>query len=156
MESSLQVMRQSHVSEPKRSRYFRSIYSYCSSLALLAATAASAQENPVQPPQASTSSAAATAPATKKAELGWLKGKWVFDQEFTEKKYSESKPAEGLTALANGLVYPQLVSKLKGSNVSFKEGEMIMTTADGNGKAYAITIIDPPNSDSVTIKDKDG
>jgi hypothetical protein len=149
-------MRPSHVSEPKRSRYFRSTYSYCCSLALLAASAALAQENPAQPPRASASTAAATASATKNPELGWLKGKWVFDQEFTEKKYSESKPAEGLTALANGLVYPQLVSKLKGSNVSFQEGEMIMTTADGNGKAYAITVIDPPDSDSVTIKDKDG
>jgi len=95
-------------------------------------------------------------PAAKSADIGWLKGKWVFDQEFTEKKYGERKPAEGLTALTNGLIYPQLVSKLKGAQVTFKENEMVMTTADGNGKAYAITVIDAASPDAVTLKDKDG
>ena len=115
-----------------------------------------AQQSPGQQREPATAGANAPAAAGKARDLGWLKGKWVFDEEFTEKKYGESKSAEGLTALANGLVYPQLVSKLKGSRIAFKEGEMVMTTADGNGKAYEITVIDPPDADSVTIKDKDG
>ena len=90
------------------------------------------------------------------AGISWLKGKWVFDQDFTEKKYAQGKQPEGLDAIGNGLIYPQLVEKLKGSRISFNDGELIMTTADGNGKSIEFKVIEAPDPSSVTLKHSDG
>jgi hypothetical protein len=86
----------------------------------------------------------------------WLRGKWVFDEEQTQKKYAAAKPAEGLDAVRHGLVYPQLVEQLKGARVTVTDSEVVMTTRDGNGKAFPFQLLEAANGESVTLKQSDG
>jgi len=85
----------------------------------------------------------------------WLQGKWIFDEEHTQQKYSEAKPREGLDAVRHGLVYPQLVEQLKGAHVTVTDKEVVMTTKDGNGKAFPYQVLEL-SDDSVTLKQNDG
>jgi hypothetical protein len=86
----------------------------------------------------------------------WLRGKWVFDEEHTQKKYSEAKPPEGLEAVRHGLVYPQLVEQLKGAQLTVTEKEAIMTTKHGNGKAIPYEVLENAADKSATLKENDG
>jgi hypothetical protein len=91
------------------------------------------------------------------AGISWLKGKMGLRPGFlTEKKYVQGKQPEGLDAIGNGLIYPQLVEKLKGSRISFNDVKLIMTTADGNGKSIEFKVIEAPDASSVTLKHSDG
>jgi hypothetical protein len=94
------------------------------------------------------------APAAVAAE--WLRGKWTFDAEYTQKKYNEAKKPEGTAALGEALVYPQLVEQLKGSNLKVTEKQVIMTTKDGNGKAFPYEVLEAAAGKSVTLKQTDG
>jgi hypothetical protein len=90
------------------------------------------------------------------ASAEWLRGKWVFDEEHTQKKYTESEKADGLDAIKDALVFPQLFEKLKGAHLSITDKEVIMTTRDGNGKAFAYQLSEVPDANSVTLKQTDG
>ena len=94
----------------------------------------------------------------------WLRGKWVFDAEHTKEMLARTerqqpKPeglVEGLKEIASGLVTPQLISALEGSQLNVTSKELIMTTKDGNGKAFAYEVVDRPDADTLTLKTADG
>ena len=63
---------------------------------------------------------------------------------------------DGLQALANSMVVPNLISALDGSQILITEKEFVMTTKDGNGKAYTYTFMEAPDADTVRLKMSDG
>jgi hypothetical protein len=86
----------------------------------------------------------------------WLRAKWVFDEEYTQTKYDESAKGDGAQQVRDSLIFPQLHEKLKGAHINVTEKELVMTTKDGNGKAFAYEIVETPDENTVTLKLNDG
>lgn len=99
---------------------------------------------------------AAETPTSSGSVPEWLRGKWVFDEEHTQRRYSEKKSPEALDALREGLIYPQLISQLKGAHITVTDKDVTMTTKDGNGKAFPFQVLEASEGKSVTLKQNDG
>jgi hypothetical protein len=84
--------------------------------------------------------------------VGWLRGTWNFDEDYTAKKHKESKDDEGL----GGLVAGQLVAGLKGAKIKVTDKEVIMTTKDGNGQAERYEVLEVPDAETLTLKEAKG
>ncbi|MGV3531738.1 MAG: hypothetical protein ACO1QR_05160 [Chthoniobacteraceae bacterium] len=88
--------------------------------------------------------------------VAWLHGKWTFDGEYTTQKYQEANKGKESADLGEALVVPQLLEKLKGSTLRISEKEVVMTTKDGNGKAFPHEVLEAEEGKSVTMKQSDG
>jgi hypothetical protein len=93
----------------------------------------------------------------------WLHGKWIFDREFTEAKMTKEPPPakkdsiiSALTSSLKGLVTSQLTSHLDGTKLTITSKEIIVTDANGSGKAYTYEVIDRPSDGAVQVKTSDG
>jgi hypothetical protein len=95
----------------------------------------------------------------------WLHGSWIFDREFTEQKLAENSRASseqekgllgGLKSLATGLVVPQLIAAMDGTQIEFTEKEIIKTDTSGNGRASSYEIVGKADAQTITVKQADG
>ncbi len=93
----------------------------------------------------------------------WLAGQWRFDEQATRRILQAEQTAAGKDStfssfggaakqIAKGIISPEIIAELQGSEITVTDKDLILTSRDGTGEAFPYEVLSVPDPNTLTLK----